>query len=99
MLLTGENFRFGNPVDKFKSDLLAGKLSPDSVKMTKVLQKAQYRRYKYDFLLTDYCQIHNCNSRICCRYLSLVCKHRYIYVVIFLVSNFISAFLISELNS
>ena len=46
MLLTRKNFRFGNPVEKFKSDLISGKLSPDSVKMTKVLQKANFRRYK-----------------------------------------------------
>ena len=46
MLLTGQNFSFGNPVEKFKTDLVSGKLSSDHVKMTKVLQKAKYRKYK-----------------------------------------------------
>ena len=46
MLLTGQNVRFGNPVDKFKTDLVSGKLSSDHVKMTKVLRKARYRKYK-----------------------------------------------------
>jgi hypothetical protein len=46
MLLSGHNFRFGNPVEKFKTDLVTGKLSPDYVKMTKVLRKARFRKYK-----------------------------------------------------
>jgi hypothetical protein len=47
MLLTGKNLRFGNPVDKFKSDLLAGNLTSDQVKMKRVLQKARFRKYKW----------------------------------------------------
>jgi len=46
MLFGKENLHFGNPVAKFRQDLLAGDYFPDNVEMKKIVQNAQKRNYE-----------------------------------------------------
>merc|ERR1712098_74125 len=46
MLFGKENFHFGNPLSKFRNDLLAGDYFPDNVVMKKIVRAAQKRNYE-----------------------------------------------------
>jgi len=46
MLFGKENFHFGNPLSKFRNDLLAGDYFPDNVEMKKIVRAAQKRNYE-----------------------------------------------------
>jgi len=46
MLFGKENFHFGNPVEKFRQDLLAGDYFPDNVEMKEIVKSAQKRNYE-----------------------------------------------------
>jgi len=45
MLFGKENFHFGNPVGKFRQDLLVGDYFPDNAEMKKIVKNAQKRNY------------------------------------------------------
>ncbi|XP_078379706.1 nuclear factor related to kappa-B-binding protein-like isoform X2 [Oculina patagonica] len=45
-LLSGDNFRFGNPVQQFQKKLKDGFFYPDVVKYKKMCRKAKYKEYK-----------------------------------------------------
>eukprot|EP00092_Neocalanus_flemingeri_P094512 GFUD01120196.1.p1 GENE.GFUD01120196.1~~GFUD01120196.1.p1 ORF type:complete len:859 (-),score=207.49 GFUD01120196.1:242-2818(-) len=46
MLFGKDNFHFGNPVEKFRQDLLSGDYFPDNVEMKEIVQSAQKRNYE-----------------------------------------------------
>jgi len=46
MLFGKENLHFGNPVAKFRQDLLAGDYFPDNVEMKNIVKNAQKRNYE-----------------------------------------------------
>ena len=43
MLFGGANFRFGNPLEQFRADLLAGRHMPEKHQMLKVVGEARRR--------------------------------------------------------
>lgn len=45
-LLSGENFRFGNPVQQFQQKLKDGYFYPDVVKYKRLCRKAKFKEYK-----------------------------------------------------
>jgi nuclear factor related to kappa-B-binding protein len=45
MLFGGENFHFGNPVARFRSELAAGELQPERAAMKEMVRSAQRRDY------------------------------------------------------
>ena len=46
MLFGGENFHFGNPLQKFRQDLLAGEYLVENCKGNQILRKGEKRNYK-----------------------------------------------------
>ena len=46
MLFGGENFHFGNPLTKFRQDLLAGDYYPENADMKKLVITAQKRNFR-----------------------------------------------------
>ena len=60
MLFGGENFHFGNPITKFRQDLLAGDYYPENADMKKMVMTAQRRNFdewmdNYQFEIAQKC--------------------------------------------
>ena len=53
------NFQFGNPVDKFKSDVEEGNLSPESQSVRRLFWKSERRNYKAKMKERAYTQLHD----------------------------------------
>ena len=45
-LFGSDNFHFGNPVDRFKSDLAEGRLSPESQSSRRLFWRSERRNYR-----------------------------------------------------
>ena len=58
-LFGADNFHFGNPVDRFKSDVVRGRLSPESAAIRRLSWRAERRNYRARMKERAYTTLHD----------------------------------------
>ena len=58
-LFGADNLHFGNPVERFKSDVVGGRLSPESAAIRRLCWRAERRNYRARMKERAYTTLHD----------------------------------------